>query len=204
MKIPDGPYASQDETHRPEYETLAALGATCGNTVQEAIVRACEICNRYGIDTMSVGGTIAFAMECYENGIIDTTDTGGLEIKWGSPEAVVALTELMARREGFGAVLADGSKRAAERIGRGSEKYAMQVGGREIPFHDPRMSPGQGTFYISDATPAQHCGRLRWPYSSRDGLSVPTRRYRPTLLSPSENTTARATPTPGEPLIGSC
>lgn len=158
MKIPDGPYASQDETHRPEYETLAALGATCGNTVQEAIVRACEICNRYGIDTMSVGGTIAFAMECYENGIIDTTDTGGLEIKWGSPEAVVALTELMARREGFGAVLADGSKRAAERIGRGSEKYAMQVGGREIPFHDPRMSPGQGTFYISDATPAQHCG----------------------------------------------
>ena len=158
LKVPDGPYASQDETHRPEYETLAALGATCGNVTPEAVIRASEICNRYGIDTMSVGGTIAFAMECYENGLVDKGDTGGLELKWGSPEAVVALTELMAKREGFGAILADGSKRAAERIGKGSEKYAMQVGGREIPFHDPRMSPGQGTFYIADATPSQHCG----------------------------------------------
>jgi len=158
VKIPDGPYASQDESHRPEYETLAALGATCGNTTQEAIIRANEICNRYGIDTMSVGSTIAFAMECYANGLIDVNDTGGLEIEWGSPQAVVALAEQMARREGFGALLADGSKRAAERIGKGSEKYAMQVGGREIPFHDPRMSPGQGTFFISDATPSQHNG----------------------------------------------
>ena len=158
VKIPDGPYASQDETHRPEYETLAALGATCGNTTQEAIIRANEICNRYGIDTMSVGSTIAFAMECYENGLIDVNDTGGLETKWGSPEVVVALAEQMAKRESFGALLADGSKRAAERIGKGSDKYAMQVGGREIPFHDPRMSPGQGTFFISDATPSQHNG----------------------------------------------
>jgi len=158
VKVPDGPYASQDETHRPEYETLAALGATCGNTTQEAIIRANEICNRYGIDTMSVGSTIAFAMECYENGLIDVNDTGGLETKWGSPEVVVALAEQMAKRESFGALLADGSKRAAERIGKGSEKYAMQVGGREIPFHDPRMSPGQGTFFISDATPSQHNG----------------------------------------------
>ena len=158
VKVPDGPYASQDETHRPEYETLAALGATCGNTTQEAIIRANEICNRYGIDTMSVGSTIAFAMECYANGLIDVNDTGGLEIEWGSPQAVVALAEQMAKREGFGALLADGSKRAAERIGKGSEKYAMQVGGREIPFHDPRMSPGQGTFFISDATPSQHNG----------------------------------------------
>jgi len=158
VKVPDGPYASQDETHRPEYETLAALGATCGNTTQEAIIRANEICNRYGIDTMSVGSTIAFAMECYENGLIDVNDTGGLETKWGSPEVVVALAEQMAKRESFGALLADGSKRAAERIGKGSDKYAMQVGGREIPFHDPRMSPGQGTFFISDATPSQHNG----------------------------------------------
>jgi aldehyde:ferredoxin oxidoreductase len=158
VKIPDGPYASQDETHRPEYETLGALGAMCGNVTPEAVIRASEICNRYGIDTMSVGGTIAFAMECYENGLIDSSDTGGLELKWGSPEAVVALAEQMAKREGFGVILADGSKRAAERIGKGSEKYAMQVGGREIPFHDPRMSPGQGTYYIADATPSQHCG----------------------------------------------
>jgi len=158
LKIPEGPYASQDETHRPEYETLAALGAVCGNVSQEAIIRAGEICNRYGIDTMSVGGTIAFAMECYENGLIDSTDTGGLEITWGDPEVVVALTEQMAKQEGFGAVLAHGSKRAAERIGKGSEEYAMQVGGREIPYHDPRVFPGQGMYYIADATPSQHCG----------------------------------------------
>ena len=101
---------------------------------------------------------LAFAIECYENGLIDTNDTGGLELTWGNAPAVVALVEQMGRREGFGAVLADGSKVAAERIGKGSEQYAMQVGGRELPVHDPRLAPAMGTFYVSDATPAQHCG----------------------------------------------
>ncbi|OFW60291.1 MAG: hypothetical protein A2133_10025 [Actinobacteria bacterium RBG_16_64_13] len=158
VRIPDGPYASQDETHRPEYETLAALGSLCRNDSAEAVVRANEICNRYGIDTISVGGTIAFATECYESGLITRADTGGLELNWGNSAAVVALTEQMAKREGFGAVLADGSKRAAEQIGRGSEKFAMHVGGRELPLHDPRMNPAMGVFYIADATPSQHCG----------------------------------------------
>ena len=87
-----------------------------------------------------------------------TADTGGLELNWGNSAAVVALTEQIARREGFGAVLADGSKRAAEQIGRGSEQFAMHVCGRELPLHDPRANPGMGMFYISDATPSQHCG----------------------------------------------
>jgi aldehyde:ferredoxin oxidoreductase len=158
LRIDEGPYASQDETHRPEYETLGALGALCRNDSAEAVIRANEICNRFGIDTISAGGVIAFAIECYENRLIDLADTGGLELTWGSSAAVVALTEQMGRREGFGAVLADGCKRAAERIGKGSEQYAMHVGGRELPLHDPRIAPCQGTFYISDATPAQHCG----------------------------------------------
>ncbi len=158
VRIDDGPYKSQDETHRPEYETLGALGAICRNDSAEAIIRANEICNRYGIDTISVGGTIAFAIECYENGIIDKNETDGLELTWGNSAAVVALVEKMAKREGFGAVLADGSKVAAERIGRGSERYAMHIGGRELPLHDPRMTPSLGSFYISDATPSQHCG----------------------------------------------
>jgi aldehyde:ferredoxin oxidoreductase len=158
VKITDGPYASQDETHRPEYETLGSLGTCCANDNPEVIVRANEICNRYGIDTISVGGTIAFAMECYEKGLIDKTDTGGLELTFGNGPATVALTEQMAKREGFGAVLADGSKRAAERIGKGSEQYAMHVGGRELPLHDPRLAPAMGTYYIGDATPSQHCG----------------------------------------------
>lgn len=114
-----------------------------------------------------MGGTIAFAMECYENGLITTEDTGGLELNWGNSQVVVALTEQVCRGEGFGAILADGSKRAAERIGKGSEQYAMQVGGRELPFHDPRFQPAQGTFYISDATPAQHNG-----YSAMSALEA--------------------------------
>jgi aldehyde:ferredoxin oxidoreductase len=105
-----------------------------------------------------VGGTVAFAMECYERGVISKEDTGGLDLTFGNKEALVALAEQMAKREGFGAVLADGSKRAAERIGKGSEEFAMQVGGRELPFHDPRLSPGQGMYYMADATPSQHCG----------------------------------------------
>ncbi len=158
VKIDDGPYASQDETHRPEYETLAALGTLCRNDSAEAIVRANEICNRYGMDTISVGASIAFAIECYEQGLIGAEDTGGLELRWGDSAAVVTLVEQMARREGFGAVLADGSRRAAETIGKGSEQYAMHVGGRELPLHDPRATPAMGLFYIADATPAQHCG----------------------------------------------
>ncbi len=158
VRVDEGPYASQDETHRPEYETLGALGANCRNVSAESIIRANELCNRYGIDTISVGGVIAFAMECYENGIIDAGDTGGLELNWGNSLALVALTEQIGKREGFGAVLADGSKVAAERIGRGSEKYAMHVGGRELPLHDPRANPAMGVFYIADATPSQHNG----------------------------------------------
>jgi aldehyde:ferredoxin oxidoreductase len=158
VKIDEGPYASQDETHRPEYETLGAFGTLCHSDSKEAVIRANEICNRYGIDTIGVGGSIAFAIECYENGLITDEDTGGLELKWGDSAAIVALTEQVAKREGFGAVLADGSKRAAERIGKGSEQYAMHVGGRELPMHDPRGGPALGLYYIADATPSQHCG----------------------------------------------
>jgi aldehyde:ferredoxin oxidoreductase len=158
VKIKDGPYASQDETHRPEYETLASFGTLCYNDSKEAVIRANEICNRYGIDTIGVGASIAFAIECYETGLISKEDTGGLELIWGNSSAIVALTELVARREGFGAVLADGSKRAAEHIGMGSEDFAMQVGGRELPMHDPRGGPALGLYYIADATPSQHCG----------------------------------------------
>ncbi|MFH0915963.1 MAG: aldehyde ferredoxin oxidoreductase family protein [bacterium] len=158
VRVNEGPFASQDELHRPEYETLAALGPLCGNDNVQAVIRANEICNRYGTDTIGVGGVIAFAIECYESGLIDRGDTDGLELAWGNSAAVVALTEQVAKREGFGAVLADGSQPASERIGRGSEQYAMHVGGRELPMHDPRMAPSSGTFYIADAQPASHMG----------------------------------------------
>lgn len=156
VQVKDGPFATKGELHRPEYETLAALGTMCYNDNVEAVIRANEICNLYGIDTMSVGNAIAFAMECYEKGLIDKTDTDGIELTWGNPEALVILTEKIAKREGFGAVLADGSAFAAKRIGKGSEELAMHVGGHRIPYHDPRNLPARGTSYIADSQPACH------------------------------------------------
>lgn len=151
-----GPFAIAGEMHRPEYETLAALGNLLVNDNVEAVIKANDICNRYGIDTISTGSAIAFAMECFENGLISMEDTGGLELKWGDPHAIVALTEQIARREGFGALLSDGAAKAAERIGRGSERFAVAIRGKGIAFHDPRMSPAGGTAFIADANPAHH------------------------------------------------
>ena len=158
IQVDQGLFATDGEVHRPEYETLAAMGPNCRNDEVQAVIKANEICNRYGIDTMGVGGSAAFAIECYENGLIDKTDTGGLELKWGDPEALVALIQKIADREGLGAVLADGAKTAAEKIGKGSEEYAMHVAGRAIPFHDPRLSPAHGAHYIADSQPANHLG----------------------------------------------
>jgi aldehyde:ferredoxin oxidoreductase len=158
IQVKEGPYATRGEVHRPEYETLAALGTLCLNDQVESIIKANEICNRYGMDTIAVGGVIAFAMECYEKGLIGADDTEGLRLTWGNGEAIVSLTEKIARREGFGLVLADGVGKAAERIGKGSERFAMHVGGRSLPFHDPRLSPWLGTNYTADAQPACHMG----------------------------------------------
>ncbi len=152
----EGPFAIPGEMHRPEYETLAALGNLLVNDNQEAVIKANDICNRYGIDTISTGTAIAFAMECYENGLIDRNDADGLELTWGNAEVIVALTEKIAKREGFGAVLADGPAKAADRIGKGAEQYAMSIRGKGIAFHDPRMSPAGGTAFIVDANPGHH------------------------------------------------
>jgi aldehyde:ferredoxin oxidoreductase len=158
IEIKEGPYATDGEVHRPEYETLAAMGPSCHNDVVEAVVKGNELCNRYGIDTMGVGGSASFAIECYEKGILSKEDTGGLELTWGDPEALVALIGQICRQEGLGALLADGAKHAADKIGRGSEQYAMTVAGRAVPYHDPRLSPAHGCHYIADAQPANHLG----------------------------------------------
>jgi len=158
VQVKEGPFATRGEVHRPEYETLAALGTLCLNDQVEPVIKANEICNLYGLDTIAVGGVIAFAMECFEKGLISADDTDGLRLTWGNGEAVASLTEKIARREGFGQVLADGVKKAAERIGKGSERFAMHVAGRSLPYHDPRLSPWLGMNYMSDAQPACHMG----------------------------------------------
>src|SRR4030043_381050 len=99
-----------------------------------------EICNLYGLDTISAGATIAFAMECYEKGIITKKDTDGIELTWGNSQAIVAMTEKMLKREGIGDILADGVKIAAEKIGKGAKEYAVHIGGQEPGMHDPKFA----------------------------------------------------------------
>jgi aldehyde:ferredoxin oxidoreductase len=150
-----GPYQGVKH-HKVEYETAAAWGTMTLADDFPALIRINELCNRYGFDTIGAGCTAAFAVECFENGLLTTTDTGGLELRWGNAAALVALLEKMGERQGIGDVLADGVKKASERIGKGSERFAMHVHGSEVPMHDPKFQPGLATTYKLDATPARH------------------------------------------------
>ncbi len=146
-------------TRRVEYETQAAFGSMCLNNSIESINMANHICNAYGLDTISAGCTVSFAMECYENGLITKEDTGGIELTWGNHQALVAITEKMAKREGIGDTLADGVKIAAEKIGKGAEAYAVHIGGQELGMHDPKLGDprhGSAARYQMDATPGRH------------------------------------------------
>jgi len=156
MKASTGEYKYEAGAHKPEYETLAMFGANCLNNHLESIVKINDICNRYGLDTISAGASIAFTIECYENGLITKQDTGGLEMTWGNHKSIVAMTEKLARREGFGNIIADGVKKAAAKIGKGSEKYAMHVGGQEFPAHDSRGGPSFAIGYATEPTPGRH------------------------------------------------
>lgn len=156
MKEGTGKYKYRAGAHKPEYETLAMFGNDCLNSDLESIIKANDICNRYGLDTISTGATIAMAIECFERGLITKAETDGLEMTWGNDEAIVAMTEKLAKREGFGAVLADGTKAAAERIGKGAYQYAMNIQGQEAPAHDPRFNLQWAISYRFDPTPARH------------------------------------------------
>jgi len=159
--VEEGPYAAHN--HKPEYETLGAFGTMCLNDNLASINRCNEICNRAGLDTISAACTVAFAIECYENGLVTDDDTGGIRLTWGNHEAIVAVTRQMADGTGFGGkVLGDGAKLAAERIGKGAEQYAIHVGGEEVPMHDPRLNPGLATSYKMDATPGRHTQMSAW------------------------------------------
>jgi aldehyde:ferredoxin oxidoreductase len=143
------------ETDRPEYETLGAFGAMSLNDNAESIIKCNDICNRYGLDTMSVGPTIAWAIECYEKGIFTKEDTGGIELTWGNADSIVAMTQAIAEQSGFGKILALGSMHAADKLGKGNE-YLQTVRGIELPMHDPRNSPYLARTYQCDPTPGRH------------------------------------------------
>jgi aldehyde:ferredoxin oxidoreductase len=122
----------------------------------ESLIYANELCNMHGLDTISAGAVIAFAIECYENGILTKSDTDGIELTWGNSDAIIEVLKRMCMREGIGDLLAEGAVRAAAKIGRGAERFAMHVGGEMLPMHDPRQAPGWGATYVSDPNPAKH------------------------------------------------
>ena len=156
MRAGTGEYKYAEGTRRPEYETTAMFGTNCLNNNLESVIKAGDICDRYGVDTISAGAAIALAIECYEKGLITRKDTDGIEMTWGNHRSIVAMTEKLTKREGFGAVLADGVKVAAERIGMGADQYAIHVGGQELPAHDPKHAFYFATSYKMDPTPGRH------------------------------------------------
>ncbi len=156
----DEPYRVDAAYGGPEYESIAALGSDCGIVNIKAIIRANERCGAYSLDTISTGGTIAFAMECFEKGLLTTKDTDGIELRFGNDEAVLKVIDLIARRQGFGNLLAEGSARMAEKIGKGSADFAMQVKGLECGMHEPRLSAGLGLGFMTNPAGADHCANL--------------------------------------------
>lgn len=123
----------------PEYETVVSLGSICGIDDLKYVAKANELCNKWGIDTISAGMTIAFAMQCYEEGLINIEDTGGIELNFGNKEAILIMIEKIVHKEGFGKLLAQGSRLASRKIGKGSEKFLREVKGQEVAMHDPRV-----------------------------------------------------------------
>lgn len=146
--------------HGPEFETVLSFGSCCGVDDLQAIACANELCSAYTVDTISCGVTVAFAMECFQRGLLSEKDTGGLKLEFGNAEAMVKAVEMICKREGFGDVLAEGSARAAEKIGKGAEQYAMHAKGVEIPMHDPYLKPMVGLGYALCPTGADHMRNL--------------------------------------------
>lgn len=141
----------------PEYESLAALGSYCCLGEVAAVVEANELCNRYGLDTISTGAAVAFAMECYEAGLLGTRETGGLELRFGNAEAALELIKMIGERRGLGELLGEGVARAAASLGWRAGEFAMVCGkGRELPAHDPRAKAGLALAYALSPNGADH------------------------------------------------
>ena len=155
-QIDEGPFKTDAKYGGPEYETLATFGSYCGISNMDAIIHANALCNMYGMDTISCGATISWAMECWAEGKITAEDTGGIELEYGSAEAMVKITEMIAKREGFGKILAEGSQKASEIIGRGTEDYLITSKGQEAPAHMPQVKRSLSVIYAANPFGADH------------------------------------------------
>ena len=165
-----GPYAGI-LTEGPEFETMYAYGGVTGVENIDAIIAADRMADELGFDTLSSGVTIAFAMELFEKGILTKEDTGGLELNFGNHKAMNTVLKLMAYREGIGDLLADGSRAAAEKIGKGTDRYAMHVKGLELPAYDVRGAKAHGLNYATSYTGADHC--RGYAFQEIFGIPVP-------------------------------
>lgn len=154
--VPEGPYAGVN-SEGPQYETIWAFTGPTACTDLGATVYADHLCCELGLDTISTGNAIGFAYELFEKGILTTKDTDGLVLKYGDPEPMLKLIEKIGRREGLGDVLAEGVKRAAERIGKGASDYAMHAKGQEMPGYEPRSMKALGMNYALSNVGANHC-----------------------------------------------
>lgn len=154
------PYQVDRAYGGPEYETLGALGSACGIDDLHALAKGAELCNAYSLDSISTGVSIAFAMECYERGLLSSEQTQGIRLDFGNAEAMLKMIQLIARREGIGNLLAEGTAMAAKQIGKGAEAFAMNVKSLEIPMHEPRLNKALGLGYMVNPHGADHCDSL--------------------------------------------
>jgi aldehyde:ferredoxin oxidoreductase len=172
VQVNDGPHPVDPQYGGPEYETTCAMGALCGIDSLADVAYANQLCNAKGLDTIGAGTTVAWAMECYERGLLSPEQTGGLDVSFGNAEALFALIEGMAARTGMGAWLADGSRRAAQHLGGGSLQYAVQIKGQEVAMHDPRVKYGHGLGIAVSPTGADHMHSVHDSgYQSEAGIS---------------------------------
>ncbi|MFW9887529.1 MAG: aldehyde ferredoxin oxidoreductase family protein [Candidatus Thorarchaeota archaeon] len=153
-RVKEGPYKYIGGS--PEFESQSSLGSRCGNDNLESVLYSHHLANMYGMDTISLGGTISWAMEAWDEGLLTAEDTGGIDLSWGNHETVVKLTEMIALREGFGDVLAEGSVRASAKIGRGTDEFVMTVKKQEIAGQEPRAQKSMGLAAVTAARGADH------------------------------------------------
>jgi len=153
----DNPYRKLDPAYGgPEYEAMGAFGPSCGVSDNLAVAKANELANAYGLDAISTGMSIAFAMECFENELIAVEDTDGLEFRWGDADLLVKAVEMITRRHGFGAVLAEGVHRMSQRFGPATRPFDITVKGQELPMHEPRLKQAMGVGYAVAPVGADH------------------------------------------------
>ena len=156
VEITEGKYKVDPLYGGPEYETTSTFGNYCAIDDLAAISKANEICNKYGMDSISCGATISWAFEAFNEGKLTLDDTDGLDLTWGNADAMVQLTERIAKREGFGDLLAEGSERAAKEIGRGTEQYLITFKGQEAPAHMPQVKSSLSIIYATNPFGADH------------------------------------------------